>query len=164
VADLALERSQVVTAPLAETFAFFSDPQNLEPLTPAWLNFGILEAPETLGEGALLRYRLRLFGLPIRWRTEIARWDPPRSFTDVQVRGPYRVWVHTHRFTAVRGGTEVYDHVRYRVPFGALGRASNRLFVRRWLNEIFDYRAARLADVLDDGRDRPRVGNGSDVP
>ena len=134
--------------PLEETFAFFSDAHNLEAITPPWLRFRILEAPTELGEGALIRYELRLFGVPIGWHAEIARWAPPRAFTDVQAVGPYPLWEHAHRFSPVAGGTEIYDHVRYRVPGGPLGPLVQRLLVGRWLDEIFDYRAARLDELL----------------
>jgi ligand-binding SRPBCC domain-containing protein len=144
----ALERTQVVAAPLEEAFAFFADAANLERITPPWLRFRILEAPAELHAGAWLRYRLSLFGVPIRWRTEIVDWSPPRGFTDVQRRGPYLLWEHTHRLAAVDGGTEIYDHVRYRLFGGPLGALAQRLLVARWLDEIFDYRAARTAELL----------------
>jgi len=131
-----------------ETFAFFSSPANLEALTPGWLRFRIVSAPAQLEAGSRLRYRLRLFGVPIRWLTEITAWHPPRAFTDLQLAGPYPLWEHSHRFTAVEGGTEIYDVVRYRVPGGALAPLVNRLFVARWLDEIFDYRRDRLAELL----------------
>ena len=132
--------------PIDEAFASFSDPRNLEAITPAWLRFRILETPSELRPGALLRYRLRLFGVPISWRTEITAWVPPR-FTDVQLAGPYPLWEHTHRLSRVDGGTEIYDYVRYRLPGGPLApRAAGT--VRRWLDEIFDYRSERLADLL----------------
>jgi len=143
-----LQRTQVVPRPLTETFAFFADPWNLEAITPAWLRFRIVEAPPELARGARLRYRLRLFGLPIRWQTEIADWLPPRTFTDVQLSGPYPLWVHTHRFRAVSGGTEIYDNVRYRLPGGRLAPPVRRLLVGRWLDEIFDYRASQLSELL----------------
>ncbi len=128
-------------------FAFFTDPANLEAITPGWLRFRIETAPERLERGSSLRYRLRLLGVPVRWLTEIVAWDPPRSFADVQLSGPYPVWEHSHRFRAVPGGTEVYDHVRYRVPGGPLAPLVN-LVVARWLAGIFDYRAERLAALL----------------
>ena len=131
-----------------ETFAFFASPANLEALTPGWLRFRIVSAPAQLEAGSRLRYRLRLFGVPVRWLTEITAWHPPRAFTDLQLAGPYPLWEHSHRFTAVEGGTEVYDVVRYRVPGGALAPLVNRLFVARWLDEIFDYRRDRLAELL----------------
>jgi ligand-binding SRPBCC domain-containing protein len=145
--EYALERTQIVPRPPEETFAFFGDARNLEAITPGWLRFRIVEAPDRLGRGSLLRYRLRLFGVPISWRTEIADWRPPLSFTDRQVAGPYPLWEHTHSFAAVPGGTEVHDHVRYRVPGGPLAPVV-QLVVARWLDGIFDYRARRLAELL----------------
>jgi ligand-binding SRPBCC domain-containing protein len=133
---------------LDEAFEFFSNPWNLEAITPGWLRFRIVEAPAVLELGARIRYRLRLFGVPIRWTAQIGEWHPPRSFTDVQLAGPYRVWEHTHRFTAVRGGTEIYDHVRYLVPGGPAGALVERFFVRGWLEQIFDFRAVRLGELL----------------
>ena len=84
-----LERTQVVPVELEQAFAFFADAWNLEAITPPWLRFRIVEAPRTLEQGSLLAYRLRLFGVPIHWRTEIAEWRPPFGFTDVQLAGPY---------------------------------------------------------------------------
>jgi ligand-binding SRPBCC domain-containing protein len=147
--DSVLERTQVVAAGIEDAFAFFADPANLEAITPPWLRFRIVEAPERLELGSILRYRLRLFGAPVRWRTEIVAWRPPRSFVDVQREGPYPLWEHTHRLApAGPGATEIHDHVRYRVPGGPLARTVEALAVRRWLDEIFDYRAARMAALL----------------
>jgi ligand-binding SRPBCC domain-containing protein len=139
-----LERTQVVAAPLEEAWAFYGDPHNLEAITPPWLNFRIVDVPGELGLKSLIRYRLRLFGVPISWLTEIRTWQPPRTFVDVQLRGPYLLWEHTHRLTAVEHGTEIHDHVRYRVPGGRLVN----VVVRRLLDAIFDYRASRTASLL----------------
>lgn len=146
--ESALQRTQVVARPLDEAFAFFADPWNLEAITPPWLRFRIVEAPRRLAHGSLLRYRLRLEGVPVRWLTEITDWRPPRSFTDRQLRGPYPLWEHTHRLNPVAGGTEIHDHVRYRVPGGPVAPALDRRLVRPRLEEIFDYRAARLTELL----------------
>jgi ligand-binding SRPBCC domain-containing protein len=97
-----------------------------------------------LRQGSLLCFRIHLFGVPIGWRAEISDWLPPRTFTDTQVAGPYRLWVHVHRFAPVAAGTEIYDHVRYRVP----GDGFIQGRVGRWLDEIFDYRARRLAELF----------------
>jgi ligand-binding SRPBCC domain-containing protein len=148
VTDWVLERTQVVPVPIDEAFAFFADAGNLERITPPWLRFRIVEAPAELHAGASLRYRLTLFGIPIRWRTEIVEWSPPRGFVDVQRRGPFLVWEHTHRLTAVAGGTEIYDHVRYRLFFGPLGGLVRRLLVRGWVESIFDYRAEQVPGLL----------------
>jgi hypothetical protein len=144
-----LERRQTVGAGLDEAFAFFADPRNLEAITPPWLKFRIVAAPDELRQGSRLRYRLRIFGWPVRWHTEIVDWYPPRSFTDVQLSGPYSLWEHTHRLVPTPGGTEIYDHVRYRVAGGPLAPFVQRRLVGRWLDEIFDYRAERLAELLD---------------
>jgi ligand-binding SRPBCC domain-containing protein len=146
-----LERTQVVPVELDEAFAFFAEARNLERITPPWLRFEIVSAPEQLGCGAVLRYRLRLFGVPIRWRTEIVEWTPPHGFVDVQRRGPYRLWEHAHRLRAVDGGTEIYDHVRYRLFGGPVGSLAQPL-VRRWLDAIFDYRAERVGGEMGSPR------------
>jgi ligand-binding SRPBCC domain-containing protein len=91
----------------------------------------------------LLRYRLRLFGVPIRWRTEIVEWRPPFGFTDVQLDGPYRRWEHTHRLCRVAGGTEIHDRVVYRLPYEPLAGLLAPVTVRPWLASIFDYRACQ---------------------
>ena len=141
-----LERTQILPVPLEQAFAFFADPHNLEAITPGWLRFRIVSAPPAIVAGVRLRYRLRLFGVAIRWRTVIAEWDPPHAFVDVQERGPFRLWEHRHDLVArPDGSTEMRDRVRYRLPFGPLGRAGEAFVVRRWLDAIFDYRAAALA-------------------
>jgi ligand-binding SRPBCC domain-containing protein len=155
VREYLLERTQVVDAPLERTFAFFSEARNLERITPTWLRFRILAAPDELREGATLRYRLRLFGIPIRWRTEIVAWDPPHGFVDVQRRGPFRLWEHEHRLRPVEGGTEVVDHVRYGLHLGPLGALVRRLLVRRWVEGIFDYRAERVPALIEEAPAAP---------
>jgi ligand-binding SRPBCC domain-containing protein len=152
-----LERTQVVPFGLDEAFAFFADARNLERITPPWLRFEIVEAPEPLGFGSRLHYRLRLFGVPIRWRTEIVAWTPPHGFVDRQRRGPFLLWEHAHRLRPVEGGTEIYDHVRYRLFLGPLGDLIRRVLVRGWVEGIFDYRAAAMVTELARARaGRPR--------
>jgi ligand-binding SRPBCC domain-containing protein len=142
-----LERTQVVAASIEDSWRFYADPANLQAITPPWLGFRIEATPAELQRGSFLRYRLRLFGVPVRWQTVIARWHPPRSFVDVQLSGPYLLWEHTHRLVPVDGGTEIHDTVRYRVPGGALAPMAN-LLVRRLLDAIFDYRASRTSELL----------------
>lgn len=135
--------------PRERVFEFFADPRNLEKLTPAWLRFEVLD-PESIrmAAGASIDYRLRLRGFPLRWQSQIAIWDPPRRFVDIQVRGPYREWAHEHRFESQADGTLVIDRVDYAVPGG---RLVNRLFVRRDLEKIFDYRTAALGRIFGCG-------------
>ena len=134
----------VVPGEPAEIFPFFADAGNLDLLTPGWLHFRILTpGPITIAEDAEIDYRLRLRGIPIRWRSRIKAWEPPHRFVDEQIRGPYRMWVHEHRFRPVDGGTSVEDRVRYAVWGGA---PANRLFVARDLARIFEFRRQRLAE------------------
>lgn len=146
--EYVLEWRQVVPVSPEVAFAFVADAHNLDRITPPWLRFQVVEAPASLERGARLRYRIRLFGILIRWQTEIVAWAPPRVFTGVQRRGPFRLWEHTYRLTPVEHGTEIYDHVRYRLFLGPLGAAVAKLLVRGWLDEIFDFRARQLAAAV----------------
>lgn len=132
--------------PIETVFPFFSDAGNLEAITPPWLHFHIITPrPIPMHPGALIDYKLRLHGLPIRWRTEIERWEPPLLFVDRQLRGPYRLWHHTHTFEAREGGTLVRDRVRYAVHFGRVVRT---LFVKGQVDQIFRYRQRAIARLL----------------
>ena len=116
-----LERKQWVPASLEKVFSFFSRPENLQKLTPPWLDFRIVEAPAELSAGALIRYRLRVHGVPVGWLTAIREWDPPHRFVDEQLRGPYALWHHTHTFEPhpdADGDTLMRDVVRYALPLG----------------------------------------------
>ena len=128
--------------PRAELFPFFAEAQNLESITPPWLNFKILTPGRLrMRAGVLIDYRLRLHGFPLRWQTEITAWEPPHRFVDEQRRGPYRLWRHEHAFFDADGGTLCHDDVEYRVVGGAL---VNRFFVRRDVERIFAYRREAL--------------------
>jgi ligand-binding SRPBCC domain-containing protein len=133
---------QLLPQPRAEIFPFFADAANLEALTPPWVNFHIVTPqPIEMRVGALIDYRLRIHGLPVRWRTRITAWEPPFRFIDEQLHGPYRLWVHEHTFEPHAQGTLARDHVQY-APLG--GALINRLFVRRDIERIFAYRAEAL--------------------
>lgn len=132
---------QFVPRPLEEVFSFFSRAENLQRLTPPWLHFRILSVdPEPVRKGTLIRYSLRWRIFPIRWTTEIREWDPPNGFVDVQLKGPYNLWHHQHRFIAEAGGTRIIDEVQYALPFGVLGRIAHALKVKNDVATIFAYR------------------------
>ena len=132
--------------PPEEVFPFFADAGNLERLTPPSLRFQILTPPPIeMAVGTLIDYRIRLRGVPMRWQSEITEWEPPYRFVDEQRRGPYRLWVHEHTFTAQDGGTLARDIVDYVVLGGVIVQ---RLFVAPELNRIFEYRNAALKDFF----------------
>ena len=138
-------------APRERVFAFFADAHNLERITPRFLAFRVLNTePIQLAAGAHIDYRLRLHGLPLRWRTAITIWDPPTRFRDTQVRGPYREWVHTHDFEDEDEGTRVTDHVRYRLPGPPIAsHIVNALLVGPDTRRIFEFRHTALAQAFD---------------
>jgi ligand-binding SRPBCC domain-containing protein len=127
-------------------FAFFSDAQNLDLITPPWLHFRTsTPGSRDMGPGMVMNHRLRLHGFPLRWRSNITTWDPPARFVDEQVRGPYRLWIHEHRFEEQNGGTLVHDHVRYAVLFDFF---IHGLFIRPDIERIFAYREKKLREIF----------------
>jgi ligand-binding SRPBCC domain-containing protein len=135
-----LKRSVWVRRPIEEVFPFFAAAENLGRITPPELGFRIdSPTPVAMHRGATIDYTIRLYRMPMKWRTGITKWDPPHYFEDTQLAGPYAKWVHTHRFTEYNGGTTIDDRVEYVLPFGTLGHIAWPL-VRRQLDRIFDYR------------------------
>lgn len=143
-----LRTHQLVPTPIDTTFAFFADAANLGRITPRELGFTIATPlPIVMAVGTLIDYTIRLWGIPMRWRTRITVWEPGVRFVDEQLSGPYAKWVHTHRFTSANGGTEIEDEVVYALPFGALGRLAAPL-IRMQLARIFRFRDAEVARLL----------------
>ena len=128
--------------PPVKLFEFFGDATNLDALTPPWLHFNIVTPrPIPMKAGTLIDYRLRIHGIPIRWRTRINEWKPPHRFVDEQIRGPYRRWIHEHTFDERDGGTLARDTVSYAVPFDLL---THHLFVKPDIERIFAFRSVEL--------------------
>ena len=154
-----LRKSVWLAQPRAKVFEFFSNPGNLDRLTPAWLSFAIL-TPVTsqLKQGALLDYRLRIRGMPIRWQSEIAVWQPPHRFVDRQTKGPYSLWIHEHTFEERDHGTLVGDNVEYAVPGGTLVQ---KFLVAPDLERIFNYRHKILQELFNPEKISPSSPTGT---
>ena len=154
-----LRKSIWLAQPRAKVFEFFSNPGNLDRLTPAWLKFAIL-TPETsqLKQGTLLDYRLRIRGMPIHWQSEIAVWEPPHRFVDRQTKGPYSLWVHEHTFEERNNGTLVGDNVEYAVPGGTIVQ---KFLVAPDLERIFDYRHQILENLFNPAKITPTTRAGT---
>ena len=154
-----LRKSVWLAQPRAEVFEFFSNPGNLDRLTPAWLSFAILTpATSQIKQGVLLDYRLRIRGIPIRWQSEIAVWDPPHRFVDRQTKGPYSLWVHEHTFAERDNGTLVGDNVEYAVPGGTIVQ---KFLVAPDLERIFNYRHKILQELFNPEKISPSSPTGT---
>jgi ligand-binding SRPBCC domain-containing protein len=130
-----------INKPLKDIFGFFSKAENLERLTPSWLNFKILTPlPIEMKTGTLIDYQITLYGIPLKWKTEITKWDPPTCFVDTQLKGPYSVWIHEHKFEEQNGKTIMTDTVDYDIPAGIFKTLVNKMFVSRQIHSIFEYR------------------------
>jgi ligand-binding SRPBCC domain-containing protein len=134
-------------APVEAVFAFFAEAANLERITPPELTFKIITPlPMEIKEGALIDYKLGLFGMSFNWTTLISEWDPPRRFVDKQLKGPYALWEHTHTFESLPdGGTLIVDNVIYKLPWTPLGDAAFPL-VKKQLTRIFEYRQEKMVE------------------
>lgn len=131
----------VLNGNLAKVFDFFSKAENLNLLTPSHLSFKITTpSPILMRKGTIINYRLILYGIPFKWRTEISNFDPPYSFTDTQLKGPYTKWVHTHSFTEVDGKVHMIDEVTYKSPGWIFEPIIHSLFVKKNLSRIFAFR------------------------
>jgi ligand-binding SRPBCC domain-containing protein len=145
-----LERTQIVPRSVDETFRFFCDPRNLKRLTPPFLRFKFLSTPpQALQPGAEIYYQIQLYGVPVRWRTQIEIVEPPHRFVDVQAKGPYALWRHSHAFKEIDvRKTEMKDRVEFAMPMGPLGELAYYFFVRQSLTEIFEFRSRELAAIM----------------
>jgi len=148
-ADERLITRQWVAAGLDQVFGFFSDAVNLERITPPFLNFQVLGmSTARIQKGSLIDYRLKLRGLPVKWRTLIDKWEPQSAFVDTQLKGPYQKWHHAHRFETLAGGVLVEDEVFYRLPMSWLGDLVAGAYVRGDVQKIFDYRRQAIAEIF----------------
>ncbi len=144
-----LRRQVNISAPVEEVFSFFSATENLKLITPPRLYFKILTPlPVIMKKNALIDYSIKFFGLRITWRTEITVWQPPDRFIDRQIKGPYRVWEHTHLFEEKGGGTQMEDVIRYAVPGFVLSPLIHFLFVRPQLDKIFAFREKSILEYF----------------
>jgi ligand-binding SRPBCC domain-containing protein len=146
-----LKKEIVIAAPIEQVWKFFSDPANLERITPPYMNFRVTGQPDAqeIHSGMLIEYKVSpILNIPLKWVTLIQAVDPLKSFTDKQLKGPYTLWEHTHTFESVPGGTLMHDEVKYALPFGVLGAFAHWLFVYKQLQGIFSYREKVIKDLF----------------
>jgi ligand-binding SRPBCC domain-containing protein len=156
MAEYVFKASSMIARPRDDVFDFFSQAENLGRITPPELQFEILtKTPIELRKGTLIDYRLRLNGIPMKWRTEITVWNPPYEFEDTQLSGPYKQWIHRHRFTEDDPDTTLMeDEVRYRLPLEPLGDIVQFLIAGQ-IEKIFRYREQTIGKIF--GKDRTAI-------
>ncbi len=143
---------QYINRSVNEVFAFFSNPYNLENITPPLLQFKIEKLTSgAVREGSEIDYRLKIHGIPVKWKTLILNWQENRSFMDTQLKGPYSVWHHTHQFYPVKNGTLMVDTIHYKVPFGIIGNQFLEPFIRKDIDNIFSFRREYIKRYLEQG-------------
>jgi ligand-binding SRPBCC domain-containing protein len=138
-----LESIQKIPGSKADIWKYFTDPQNLFSITPPSLNLKMTgdSTADQIHVGQTISYIVKpLFGIPLKWITEIKELDPEKMFVDEQIKGPYALWRHQHHFTETDGGVKMTDMVDYRLPFGFAGNVAHSLVVKKKLEQIFDYR------------------------
>ena len=144
-----LYKKQIINKPIKQVFYFFSRPENLELITPDYLNFKIkTPLPIKMEVGRKIDYKIKFRGIPLKWRSEISVYNPPFIFIDEQIRGPYAFWEHTHRFEEYNSNTIIEDIVIYKLPLGIIGKLTNHLFVKSDLDDIFEYRQKMIENIL----------------
>jgi len=149
-----LDHKQWIPASTHQVWDFFSSEKNLEKLTPAFLKFRVDSmSTASIEENSLISYRLKIHGLPVKWRSKIINYDPENSFQDIQLSGPYRTWNHTHRFMELGEGTLIQDFVKYKIPLGAIGGLFANTFVKNDIEKIFQYRRKKVSDIFSKKED-----------
>jgi ligand-binding SRPBCC domain-containing protein len=145
-----LKRTQFIPADIDVCWEFFSNPNNLQKITPEYMRFQVLtEVPDTMYPGLMIAYKVRpVLGIPLNWLTEITHVEHHRFFVDEQRIGPYKIWHHEHHFVPVDGGVEMTDIVTYHLPFGILGKLAHALFVRKQLEGIFTHRFKAVEELF----------------
>jgi ligand-binding SRPBCC domain-containing protein len=142
---------QKIPVSLDKAWEFFSDPANLQAITPAGMGFRIIspDAGDKMYAGQILEYRVKpLLGIPVYWMTEITQVKDKAYFIDEQRTGPYKLWIHQHYFKEIPGGVEMKDIIYYKNPLGFIGRLANRLFVKKKLDAIFRYRSEKVEELF----------------
>jgi len=144
-----LEKHQFISKSKSEVFDFFKTPENLEKITPKKLSFKIITPlPIVMRKGTLIEYKIKILGIPIYWRTLINKYNPPNTFRDTQLNGPYEIWDHTHIFKECKNGTMMIDRIVYSIPYSFIGRLANFIWVKRELKNIFNYRYKIIEEIF----------------
>lgn len=144
-----LHRRQWIPEDIENTWQFFSAEKNLETITPPWLQFKVRKKDtDTIETGSHIDYDLKIHGIPVHWRSKILDFQPQKQFRDVQIKGPYQVWDHLHKFKKLGKGTLIEDYIRYKLPVGLVGNLFGLPIVQRDVKQIFNFRQNKLKELF----------------
>ena len=149
-------REQLVKTNIDKLWSFVSSPKNLEKITPNYMKFNITSnnKNEAMYSGMIISYKVTpLLKLPLKWVTEITHLEEKKFFVDEQRIGPYKMWHHEHIFKIKENGVLMKDIVTYIPPFGLMGKIANYLFIKRRVNQIFDYRNKIITQIFNNSKD-----------
>lgn len=138
-----LYKEQQLNCDIETAWNFFSAANNLSVITPPDMKFTVLTKlkNDEIFEGMIIDYTVSpLLNIPLGWQTEITQVDFQTSFTDFQQKGPYKLWNHFHEFIQNEDGVLIKDTVDYELPLGFLGEIAHKFFVKKKLENIFDFR------------------------
>lgn len=140
---------QLIPRPIDDVFKFFSEEGNLERITPELLNFHVVgKSTDLVQEGTIIDYKLKVHGVPLKWKSVITNWNPPYRFVDHQESGPYKKWHHTHLFIPYGDETLIIDEVYFILPLGMIGKIFAGSFVTKDVSSIFDYRYRAIKELI----------------
>ncbi len=145
-----IQTEQWVPQPIHKVFAFFKDARNLEKITPEDMHFKVVDqSTRDIEEGTRINYRFSFHGIPMKWQSKIVYWKPDSKFSDLQMKGPYEYWRHTHEFTEKNNGTLIRDCVHYKIPMSFAIDWATKGWIRKNLEAVFNYRRHTLARLLE---------------
>lgn len=142
---------QKIPISMDNAWDFFSNPANLQAITPNNMGFKVVSKHQgdKMYAGQIIEYTVKpVLGIPLYWMTEITQVKDKEYFIDEQRFGPYKLWHHQHHFKAIEGGVEMTDIVHYKNPMWIFGKMANAFFVKRKLKEIFAYRFQKTEEIF----------------
>ena len=131
----------IVAVPCARVFRWHERPEALLDLMPLRRWVRIEQQVGGLREGGRVTIAIGAGRLCLRWEARHFGFIQDEQFCDEQLKGPFALWRHTHRFEAIAPNQTVYeDRVEYELPGGAIINWLSAPVVRRLLTRTFEWR------------------------
>ncbi len=133
-------KSTLIATSREELFAFHANPENIKIVTPPYIKTKLLFVSDNpLVAGSSIQLKSVRFGIPQEWLVKVTDYNAPSYFTDTQLKGPFKLFKHTHKFESSINGTILTDVVYY-IPKGNFLGKLVKSFIHKELVKMFDYR------------------------